>query len=185
MLNKVSSEGEEFIEMYLEDQGIKYKREVEISKLEGDYKAYRVADFYLPQYKVYMEFFGKWNTQEGRRNYLEKKEIYEKNNIPCVYIYPDNLGILEYIFRKRLKEELKKYPDLSFQLFRFKFWRFNKANQTLWAVFLSIVLLSVICENIMSGQLRMTWISETVFIVLFFIAIISAIVGIKTIFLKK
>ena len=53
------------------------------------------------------------------QNAQKKKEIYEKNNIPCVYLYPDNLGILEFIFRKRIRNVLKKHPELKFQRFKY------------------------------------------------------------------
>lgn len=113
-----SSEGEELIKEFLEEKGIEFKQEKKILNLKGDYADYRVADFYLPRYKVYIEFLGRWNIEENRAKYQKKKEIYEKNNIPCVYLYPDNLGILEFIFRRRVRDVLKKHSELKFQRFK-------------------------------------------------------------------
>jgi len=116
-----TSPGEEAIEGFLNDKGISFKREVKIPKLKEDYADYRVADFYLPRYKVFIEFLGEWNSEKGREKYKKKKEIYKNNNVPCVYIYPDNFGVLEIIFRRRLRDVLKNHPKLKFQRFIFNF----------------------------------------------------------------
>ncbi len=113
-----ASEGEEIIKEFLEENNIKFEREAKIKNLKYDYTAYRVADFYLPQYKVYIEFLGQWNHPEHKSRYKQKMTVYHKNNIPCVYFYPDNLGILNFVFRSRLKGTLKKHR-LTFQLFRY------------------------------------------------------------------
>lgn len=116
-----SSPGEELIAEILKEKGIKFEKEKKISNLKDDYADYRIADFYLPRYKVYIEFLGKWNEEEARIKYNRKRKIYEKNRIPCIYIYPDNLGIFDFIFTRRLKEELKKYPELKFQKLKYNF----------------------------------------------------------------
>ena len=117
MYENSDSDGEELIKEFLEETDIKFKREQKIADLKGDFKPYRTADFYLPEYKVYVEFFGLWNIEKSRKDYQKKREIYEKNKIPCIYIYPDNLGILNFIFKRRLKKVLKKY-DMKWQLFK-------------------------------------------------------------------
>lgn len=50
------SEGEEFLKDFFDEVGIKYRSEEVINALKGDYKQYRITDFYLPQYKIYVEF---------------------------------------------------------------------------------------------------------------------------------
>ena len=35
--------------------------------------------------------------------------VYHKNNIPCVYLWPDNLGALDWILKRRITETLLKY----------------------------------------------------------------------------
>jgi hypothetical protein len=111
------SDGEELIEEYLDAEDIHFKPEVKINNLKGDKFPYRKADFYLTQYKVYVEFLGRWNVESNRKEYKEKMRIYKENNIPCVYLYPDNLGILNFIFKRRLKKELKKH-DMKWQLIK-------------------------------------------------------------------
>ncbi|MEZ4087124.1 MAG: hypothetical protein R3B71_02175 [Candidatus Gracilibacteria bacterium] len=137
------TEGEKIVEFFLQDEGLKFKKQVEIAKLQGDFADYRIADFYLPQYRVYVEFLGKWNSSEGKSKYLQKMDIYKKNGIPCVYIYPDNLGTLKYLFYMRLRDELEKHPKLKFQLFRYKCARTLKAVGNIWVFFLGAALLVI------------------------------------------
>ena len=95
------SEGEELIKEFLEEENIKFGQEVEINNLMGDNKSIRKADFYLLKYKVYIEFLGKWNNLEHRREYIKKMNVYKENNIPCIYFYPENLGIIGFLFKRR------------------------------------------------------------------------------------
>ena len=60
----MASEGEQFIAEFLDYERINFKTEYKLSNLKGDEKSYRKADFYLPNYKVYIEFFGQWNQSE-------------------------------------------------------------------------------------------------------------------------
>src|SRR3989344_1364303 len=103
---KERSEGEEIIGEFLKEENVDFIPEKKIENLKEDVTSYIVADFYLPKYKVYIEFFGKWNSEIHKRGYREKKETYKKNKIPCIYLYPDNLGILKQIFYIRLKKVL-------------------------------------------------------------------------------
>jgi len=117
---KERSEGEQFISEYFEDERIRYIPEKKLNTLKNDSKTYRKADFYLPHYKMYVEFYGQWNqSKEANRRYREKKKIYKLNNIPCVYLYPENLGIIDYSFTKRMVKELKNKNMLN-QLFKFR-----------------------------------------------------------------
>ncbi len=114
------SEGEEYIADYLKQVNIKYIQQSRITNLTGDTYQFRVADFYLPDYKVYIEFEGLYNNPEHKKNYQEKSKIYSNNNIPCVYIFPENLGFIEFAFDKRIQKEMKKY-NLTKELNRYHF----------------------------------------------------------------
>jgi hypothetical protein len=106
----LASEGEKYISEYLTAIGLRFDVEAEVSGLKGDTAAVRRADFYLPKYGVYVEFASLWNSSEAqRKRYRTKRIIYERNNLPCVWIFPDNLGILHYIFHRRLEGVLKSY----------------------------------------------------------------------------
>ncbi len=123
---KEGSEGEQFISEFLEENRVDFNREVKLTNLVSDSVPYRIADFFLPQYKVYIEFFGRWNTsEEHKKRYREKRKVYEENKIPCIYLYPENLGILNFLFERRLRQTLKKY-GLRWQLFRFNRKKFQE-----------------------------------------------------------
>jgi hypothetical protein len=136
------SEGEEYILEYFKDERIRFEKEVKIDGLKDDGPAYRVADFYLPDYGIYLEFFGQWHhSEENRNRYNQKKNSYFHNGIPCIYIYPDNLGILEFIFPKRLEKTLKIH-NLNKQLFRWRLIKSLKENTGNFLAFaLSLALL--------------------------------------------
>lgn len=185
MQESQSTEGEKIIEIFLEMQGIKFEREFEINGLEGDTKRCRRADFYLPRYKVYLEFLGGWNHPEYRALYNEKKDIYELNEIPCVYIYPDNLGTLEFIFRWRLEEELEKWPELGWQLWRFRMGRLKIVSFICLMFWLVPSLLFVVCENINNKHLIVGDFSVLGFLIFTLFAIGAFIYGAKLIFFKK
>ena len=136
------SEGEEFIAHFLRADWIKFQTQEKIDDLKDDIKSYRVADFYLPNYKVYIEFLGFWNvSEESKENYRKKMNVYSKNNIPCIYIYPDNLGTIGYTLDYRLIKELKKYNmDRQLLRYRLKLLLSDKFNSFFWLL-LSIVML--------------------------------------------
>jgi hypothetical protein len=103
------TQGEDLIADFLEDNSIDFKRYYIIPKLEGDDKFFREADFYLPRYGVYIEFLGRWNNPYDQSRYRQKMAIYHKNKLACIYLWPDNLGTLDWMFRRRLREALLKY----------------------------------------------------------------------------
>lgn len=138
------TEGELFICEYLNDKGITFETQVKIENLKGDSKSYRVADFYLPKYKVYVEYLGQWNKhEEANIRYKEKKQVYITNNIPCVYLYPENLGIIDYVLNNRIKIELKKYK-LTIELFKYRIHRLldDRGDLFFW-LFLSVLVLCI------------------------------------------
>ncbi|TLP75683.1 hypothetical protein [Maribacter sp. ACAM166] len=125
------SEGELFLQEYFDSEGIAYKTEVPIIGLKNDPKAYRLADFYLPNYGLYVEFLGKWFVSEKEKErYREKKKVYSDNDIPCVFLYPENLGIVDFIIPSRAIKEFKKHGLIKgLWLFRLKFlWAYKNGN---------------------------------------------------------
>lgn len=162
------SEGEELIEEYLYAEDIDFKPEVKIENLKGDNIPYRKADFYLPKYKTYVEFFGRWNVESNRKKYREKMRIYAENHIPCIYLYPDNLGILNFIFKRRLKNELKKHK-MRWQLLKVNWDIFQEKNGLGVLIF---ILLTIYVDNLVAR------------IIFGLIAIYSIFVGVKSTFLK-
>jgi len=137
MNKNTPSEGELFLKSFFRENGIKNQPEKVIRGLRNDDHEYRVADFYLPRLKMYVEFQGLWNnTKDDRERYKEKMRVYGKNNVPCIYIYPENLGIIEYAFHARMLKELKKHK-MKMELFKYKFLRFVNQKKTtlIWFAF--------------------------------------------------
>lgn len=134
------TEGEIFICEYLKDKKIKFQTQVKLEKLKGDNKPYRIADFYLPDYKTYIEYQGQYNkNDEAMLRYNQKKQLYNSNRIPCIYLYPENLGIIDYIYNNRLTVELKKFK-LTKELFRHRIRRLIKDRGDLF-FWLSLAIL--------------------------------------------
>jgi hypothetical protein len=131
------SEGEEILKEFFEDQRIEYEREKEI-RLDGDEKQFRKVDFYLPEYKLYVEFLGQWNLPNHKERYKEKKHLYWKNKIPCIYFYPENLGVLSFLFKRRARDVLKKY-NMKWSLFKLNYKLWLKENRLLIIIMLILV----------------------------------------------
>tara|TARA_Y100000310_G_scaffold336096_1_gene419774 strand:+ start:2209 stop:2733 length:525 start_codon:yes stop_codon:yes gene_type:complete len=145
------TEGEEIIRDYLFNENIKFKEQEEIPNLKNDTYSKRVADFYLPQYKIYIEFLGQWNSEKGKERYNEKKKIYRENNIPCVYIYPENLGILNFILKRRIKKVLQD-PKLKWQLFKFNWTLFAEDVGIGLIVFIALIyFIDILWTRILFG----------------------------------
>lgn len=111
--------GEDLIADFFEEELIQHERYPELPKLDGDTKWFRKPDFYLPEYKVYVEFLGQWNNLEHQKRYRHKMDVYRNNKIPCVYLWPDNLGTLDWMLRRRLREVLLKY-NKKWTLFKYE-----------------------------------------------------------------
>lgn len=133
------TEGELVIEQYLIDEGIKYEAQKEIKGLREDrYRTYRIADFYLPKFDIYIEFLGKWNGGESfRQDYKEKMKIYNSNNLACVYIWPDNLGFLKQALNYRIERELRM-RNKKRHLAKFKWYQVDTDTNKYIVIFLLI-----------------------------------------------
>lgn len=136
------SEGELFIKYFLEEQRFKFEQEVPMVNLLNDSKSHRRADFYLTNYKVYVEFYGRWNnTKKDREEYREKKRVFDQNNVPCVYLYPENLGIIEFSFYERLEKVLKgKGLKKELLRLRIKNFRYHHEANLFFLIFSLLIM---------------------------------------------
>jgi hypothetical protein len=123
---KVKSKAEKFIADYFVRNSIQYQYEKpaaahfwiftnQISK----------PDFYLPQYDVYVEYWGLLDADKKRvsRDYERtmkwKMAMYHKHKIKFISLYPSNLENLDWIFRTKFKQVIgfdieprqTKYPS--------------------------------------------------------------------------
>ena len=175
MHKNTPSEGELFLKSFFRENGIKSHSEKVIRGLNNDNHDYRVADFYLPRLKMYVEFQGLWNnTKEDRERYKEKMRVYGRNNIPCIYIYPENLGIIEYAFHSRMLKELKKHK-MKLELFKYKFLRFFNQKKTTILWFLYFLYSGIINANYFT-ETEEGSLEESVFAMIYLILIIQFII---------
>lgn len=111
----VRSIGERRIADYFATNNIRYVYEQEVRRrpvLFGNARDYRVSvpDFYLPDYNVYVEYWGlvdaedSWTRTRYEQNMRRKMAIYYRNNIRFISIYPSNLQNLDWIFRTKFKK---------------------------------------------------------------------------------
>jgi hypothetical protein len=146
------SMGEQFVADYLDHEGITYRREYELRDLKYDSKSFRRPDFKLKKYNVFVEYNGMYNeTKEARLRYEEKQLIYFKNNVPCVFLKPEDLGVIEYIFPKKLSMVLRKH-EMKKEIFWYNFKLFRvQCSSNLF------ILLMAICYLVFVGY---NWNSE-------------------------
>ena len=88
---KVRSRGEQQVADFLFKNKIssQYESKTLIFKEEGQIC---VPDFYLPQYKIYVEFYG--GHPKAWKKKVLKNKLYKKHKIPCIFITPGELGDL-------------------------------------------------------------------------------------------
>src|SRR5208283_239027 len=108
---KVKSRGEKYIADYFFQKGIKYEYE-KTAKTHAWIFAQKISkpDFYLPEYDVYVEYWGLVDADKKRvkseyvRSMKWKMAMYHKNKIKFISLYPSNLENLDWVFRKKLEE---------------------------------------------------------------------------------
>lgn len=104
----VKSGGERMIADYLFRNKIRYEYE----KLAMGSSSRRIGrpDFYLPDYDIYVEYWGMVATEDGkdRKEYQKgmewKMANYEEAGIRFISIYPHEIESLDSVFQKKLKE---------------------------------------------------------------------------------
>lgn len=108
---EVKSNAERIIADYLTKNNIRYEYEREVKGRNLMFsKQISHPDFYMPDYDVYIEYWGLVNADDEKlrseyiRNMKWKMAQYYKYKIKFISIYPDNLQNLDWIFRKKFKE---------------------------------------------------------------------------------
>ena len=108
----VRSKGERIIADYLTLHNIAYQYETEATTSDWFIFKTRISnpDFYLPQYNVYVEYWGLVDSPDRgtKDSYVRsmrwKMAQYHENNILFISIYPSNLSNLDYYFRKKFRD---------------------------------------------------------------------------------
>ena len=77
--------GEKQIEAVLKKHRVRSEGKHRLTSLKKDSKKYRIPDFYLPEYRLCIEYFGSWDLPgkslqaRERLRFLEKVAVYELN----------------------------------------------------------------------------------------------------------
>lgn len=158
---KQPTEGEEFVMDFLKEVGIKYEREKKVVGLKGDTRQYRIADFYLPKYDVYIEFFGLWSKNVKDDDYKAKKLLYRNNGIACVYLYPENLGVLSFSLDKRIQRTLMENGKFK-ELRKYHWFKLLRGRMTEW--FFGIILLAILIALLINYRPRQVDHNQILFI---------------------
>lgn len=65
-------------------------------------------DFYLPEFNVYVEYWGLIDKPEyKKKQYDRKKKLYADNDLEMLSLYPKNLTNLDFVFTSKLLEIFK------------------------------------------------------------------------------
>jgi hypothetical protein len=102
----VKSRSEQRVADYFTQNGIRYVYEQGAQTDTLIFKqTFAHPDFYLPDYNVYVEFWGLASvSKEYRRTMKFKMSQYRKYKIRFISIYPDNLQNLDWVFRAKFRE---------------------------------------------------------------------------------
>jgi len=89
----VRSEYEKKVRAYLEEKGYKYEyeRPLVVALENNTVTTYR-PDFYLPEFKLYVEVNGMEGDPEADKTYELKKHTYKRNDINCSVIHKKDLA---------------------------------------------------------------------------------------------
>jgi len=82
------SEGERRIADYLESCGIRYEYERGVLVLDRDKPKIWHPDFYLPEFAVYLEYFGLAGNEEYDSGVRRKIGVYREMSMDVVPVYP-------------------------------------------------------------------------------------------------
>ena len=89
---RVKSKGEKKVADFLNERGIRYQYECKIIANGRSYQ----PDFFLPDYKAYIEYAGMWENFADYRNKCYRKfEDYEKAGLRLVVVFPQDLEELD------------------------------------------------------------------------------------------
>ena len=94
---------------------------------------------------------------------VKKKKVFRENKIPCVYIYPENLGIIEFSFERRLINVLRDHRKNK-ELLRYRLILLKKrSNDYLGHIFLGLILIVLFSESQWLVLIPLIWVAYTVY----------------------
>lgn len=113
---QVRSHAEELIANYFDSISLRYQYEKEIRTGIWIFtEKVSCPDFYLPDYDVYVEYWGmlsvenNYDRKKYERSMKYKMARYHDLGIKFISIYPDNMKNLDWVFRKKFKQVTGNY----------------------------------------------------------------------------
>lgn len=119
---ELKSKGEKSIADFLSSTGIRYDYEPALMINDNGYKRIWYPDFGLPEYAMFIEYFGMKNDPIYNQEIDYKLDLYEKNSIDVIPIYPNTLdgNIPNYIFGEMYKITHKRLQNLESKIFQYQ-----------------------------------------------------------------
>lgn len=103
--------GEKFIRHWLQEHEIKFNYRYKLYDLNGWPYDYAEPDFYLPDYNLYIEYWGMWdNKTEGKeyqKSARKKMAVYYNNKIDFISVFPNQLKMLDYVLEREFAKRSK------------------------------------------------------------------------------
>ena len=112
------SNAERKIAGYLNENHIKYRYEagVLINSHEGKIRIW-YPDFYLPEFKAYIEYYGMMNQPGYNKGIQIKESVYEKNDMDVIAVYP---WMFAEDWKGYIMDEIEKTMKKRYSLFKSK-----------------------------------------------------------------
>jgi len=104
----VQSDGERMIAEFLAAKKIAYRYDERFRIIEGS--AIR-PDFYLPEFDVYIEYWG-MDTTDYKIGMLKKKKLYQQEGKRLISVYPQDKPSLAAVLQEKLSQYLR-LPDVG------------------------------------------------------------------------
>jgi DNA helicase-4 len=121
------SKAEKQIAYFLDNNGIKYRYEQAlIVNDENNKQRIWYPDFYLPEYGVYLEYYGLAGQKDYDIGIKRKESAYRKTGIDVIPIYPWVLkeNWKGYVMQELERSVLKKYKKLKTR----PYWHLNNTG---------------------------------------------------------
>jgi len=104
----LKSQGERRVAEFLDNYGIRYIYEKPVAILDGNKTKIWHPDFYLPDFGVYVEFYGLAGQPDYDRGIQRKTSLYSANGIDVVGVYPSHF---KYDWQTHFKHELRNIEN--------------------------------------------------------------------------
>ena len=115
------SPGEKQIAEYFKRKNIRFDLhpKVRVSKFRWIdlpfFKIELTPDFFLPEFNVFVEYWGMIDNEKYKEKSRFKKKKYKENDVEFISLYPKNLHNLDFVFTSKLLDLIKDRKGLNTQ----------------------------------------------------------------------